>query len=130
MELQIGNAALRLIVLLLACSAAGCVYAPPYTVVDGGSAPAYGYSAYPGYATYGYPYARPAYAYPPVTLDFGFSYYDRGSRHHGRHGWGHHHGGRHHHGGHVGRSHHGGHGHHYRGGHGRGHGHGHGGRRR
>lgn len=128
MKLQIGSAAQRLVfVLLLACSAAGCVYAPPYAAYDGGYAPAYGYSGYPAYSSYGYPYARPAYVYPPVTLGLGFSYYDRGPRHYGGHRWGH--GGRHH-GAHGWRGHHGGHSHHYHGGRGRGHGHGHGARRR
>jgi len=112
MTLQIGGAAKRLILsLLLACGAGGCVYGPPYAAYDGGYAPAYTDSPYPANAYYGYPYARPAYAYPPVTLDFGFSYYDRGSRHHGGRGWG--------------RGYHGGHGHHHG-----GRGHGHGGRRR
>ncbi len=71
---------------LLAVGLGGCVYAPPYA-----------YDA--GYPAYNYPnYGYPTYVGPPVTLDFGFSYYDRprhhdggayygrGGRHHG--GWG------------------------------------------
>lgn len=63
------------IAVLLACGLGGCaVYAPPY---------AYD-SYYPGY---GYPaYGYPTYVGPPVTLDFGFGFYNGGYR--GR-GWGH-----------------------------------------
>ena len=66
------------VALSLALGLGGCVYAPPYAY-DG------------GYPTYGYPsYGYPTYVGPPVTLDFGFSYYDRPRYHHGYH-----HGGRH-----------------------------------
>jgi len=106
MNLQILGAAKRLTLsLLLACGIGGCaVYGPPYAVHDGGYAPAYGYSSYSSYPAYseysaypaysysgGYPYAGPAYAYPPVSLDLGFSYYDRRPRHRGGDGWGHRH---------------------------------------
>ena len=87
MKTQIRGAAKRLFIsLLLASGLGGCaVYGPPYAAYDS------------------YPYGgSPAYAYPPVTLDLGFSYYDRGPRYHGGHGWNHGHG----------RGHHGGRGHH------------------
>ena len=106
MNLQIKGAAKRLTFsLLLACGLGGCVaYGPPYATYDGAYVPAYGYSSYSSYPYYGaYPYSSPAYAYPPVTLGLGFSYYDRGPRHYGH---GHHHGRGHYHGGHR----HGGHG--------------------
>ncbi|MCC2957899.1 hypothetical protein LK542_19965 [Massilia sp. IC2-477] len=75
--------------LLLTFGLGGCVYAPPYA-----------YDA--GYPAYGYPaYGYPTYVGPPVTLDFGFSFYDRPRHHHGRHHeWSHHRG-------HHGWSHHG-----------------------
>ncbi|MGF6274895.1 hypothetical protein ABIB38_003287 [Massilia sp. UYP11] len=125
MNLQIKGAAKRLTFsLLLACGLGGCVYAPPYAGYDTAYAPAAGYSSYPAYPSssyYGaYPYGRPAYVYPPVTLGLGFSYYDRGPRHHGHgrhHGWGRGHGG------HQWRGHHGGHGGRHHGGPGRGRGH-------
>jgi hypothetical protein len=93
MKSTIKGAAKRLVIsLLLACGLGGCAYyGPPYAPYD---------SSYP-YYSYG-----PGYAYPPVSLDLGFTYFDHGSRHHGGHGWGHH-GGRGHHG-----FHHGGGGHH------------------
>jgi len=68
--------------LLVAGSLGGCaVYGPPY-------AAAYDPYYYPGYA-------YPTYVGPPVALNFGFGYYDRGYRHgyygkhHGyrSHGW-------------------------------------------
>ena len=63
------------VALLVAFGLGGCVYAPPYA-----------YDA--GYPAYGYPsYGYPTYVGPPVTLDFGFSYYDRPRHHH--HGYGH-----------------------------------------
>lgn len=122
MEMQIGGAAKRLILsLLLAWGVGGCaVYGPPYAAYpahDTGYAPAYGYGGYSGYSGSSY-YGGPAYAYPPVTLGLGFSYYDRGPRLHGRAG---HHGRGHRHGGYQWRGHHGGHGHQHHGGHGRGH---------
>lgn len=129
MVLQIEGAAKRLILsLLLACGAAGCaVYGPPYAAYGapygatygGAYGGAYGNSVYPGYSyDGGYPYAAPAYAYPPLTLGLGFSYHDRGERYHGHrghrghHGWGdRHRAGNAWRGGHGGRRHHdGGHG--------------------
>lgn len=105
----LGAAKRPILSLLLACSLGGCaVYGPPYAAYDTAYPPAYGYATYPAHAYDGYPYGRPAYAYPPVTFDLGFSYYDRGPRHHGRHGWGHRH-----RGGHEWRGHHRGHGHHH-----------------
>jgi len=82
MHTHVQGAAKRLLIsLLLACGLGGCaVYGPPYGPY-GSSSP--------------YVYDTPAYAYPPVTLDLGFSYYDRGPRYHGGHRWGHHHGGHH-----------------------------------
>ena len=69
---------------LLVFGLGGCVYAPPYA-----------YDA--GYPAYGYPsYGYPTYVGPPVTLDFGFSYYDRPRHHYGGHHYGrggHRHGG-------------------------------------
>ena len=64
--------------LLLAGSLGGCaVYGPPY-------AAAYDPYYYPGYA-------YPTYVGPPVALNFGFGYVDRGYRHgyhgHHHHGW-------------------------------------------
>lgn len=92
MRLQLAGAAKRLIFsLLLAGGVGGCaVYGPPYGAYGSGYAPAYGYSTYPAYSySGGYPYAGPAYAYPPLSLGLGFTYFDRGPRYHGRHGWGH-----------------------------------------
>lgn len=84
MKTQTKGVAKRLVIsLLLAAGLGGCVYAPPYSAYDGG----YGYSG------------GPAYAYPPVSLDLGFSYYDRGPRYHGGgHHWRGHHGRDHHRG--------------------------------
>ncbi|MBQ5946078.1 hypothetical protein [Massilia sp. ST3] len=86
MKTQIRGAAKRLLIsLLLAGGLGGCaVYGPPYAAYDSS-----------------YPYGSPAYVYPPVSVDLGFSYYDRGPRYHGGHGW--HHGGWR---GHHGRGHH------------------------
>ena len=73
--------------LLLAAGATGCaVYSPPY---------AGGYDSYP------YSYGYPTYVGPPVTLDLGFQFYDRGRGYYGgHHGFrGHQHGFRGHHGG-------------------------------
>ncbi|WP_306397534.1 hypothetical protein [Telluria beijingensis] len=101
MNLQMMGAAKRLIFsLLLASGIGGCaVYGPPYAIHDAGYAPAYGYSTYSTYPadSYygGYPYTGPAYAYPPLSLGLGFSYYDRGPRHDRGHGWGHRHRGGH-----------------------------------
>jgi len=98
MALQIRGAAKRLILsLMLACGAAGCaVYGPPYAPYGAPYGSTAGYSAYPAYSyDDGYSYGAPAYAYPPVTLGLGFSYYDRGPRHHGGHGWGNRHRGGH-----------------------------------
>lgn len=106
MALQIRGAAKRLILsLLLACGATGCaVYGPPYSAYGAPyDYPAYSYDG-------GYAYGAPAYAYPPLSLDLGFSYYDRGPRHRGGHGWGHRH-----RGGGDWRGHRGGHGQHHRG---------------
>lgn len=59
-----------LVASVLGCAVGGCaVYAPPYA----------GYGSY--YPAYGYP----AYIGPPVSLDFGFGFYNGGYR--GR-GWG------------------------------------------
>ena len=84
MKTQTKGVAKRLVIsLLLAAGLGGCVYAPPYSAYDGG----YGSSG------------GPAYAYPPVSLDLGFSYYDRGPRYHGGgHHWRGHHGRGHHRG--------------------------------
>ncbi len=93
MTSQFKGAAKRLVIsLLLACGLGGCaVYGPPYATYD---------SSYP------YAYGQPAYVYPPVSLDLGFTYFDHGPRYHGGHRWGHHHGGHHgwrgHHRGHGG----------------------------
>lgn len=87
MKTQRTGAAWRTVAtILLALGLGGCVYAPPY--------------AYDPYPAYGYPaYNYPTYVGPPVTLDFGFSFYDRPRHHHhGHHGW-RHHAGRDHHGG-------------------------------
>lgn len=62
--------------LLLAGGLGGCVYAPPYAAVDP-------YYSYPGYA-------YPTYVGPPVSLNFGYGYYEHrhSSRYHGKHhGW-------------------------------------------
>ncbi len=77
MKTQTKGVAKRLVIsLLLAAGLGGCaVYGPPYAAYDGG----YGYNS------------SPAYVYPPVSLDLGFSYYDRGPRYHGGRGWGHNH---------------------------------------
>ena len=94
MRLQIIGAAKRLILsLLLACGLAGCaIYGPPHGAYGAGYGPSYGYSGYPTYPySSSYAYGGPAYAYPPVSLDLGFTYYDRGSRRDGGHGWGHRH---------------------------------------
>lgn len=61
---------------LLAGGLGGCVYAPPYAAYDP-------YYSYPGYA-------YPTYVGPPVSLNFGYGYYEH--RHHHRyqgkhHGW-------------------------------------------
>lgn len=70
---------------LIAGSLGGCaVYGPPY-------AAAYDPTYYSGY---GYGYGYPTYVGPPVALNFGFGYYDRGDGY--RHGHGHYHGGRSH----------------------------------
>lgn len=61
--------------LLLGCGLGGCaVYAPPYAAYD------------PYYPAYGYGY--PAYIGPPVSLDLGFGFYDRGFRGRGGRGFG------------------------------------------
>lgn len=82
MKTQTKGVAKRLVIsLLLVAGLGGCaVYGPPYSAYDGG----YGYGA------------GPAYVYPPVSVDLGFSYYDRGPRYNRGHGWGHHHGRWHH----------------------------------
>jgi hypothetical protein len=108
--------------LLAGAALSGCVYDPYYAVHD--PAPLalpyyypYGYGYTYGYP-YGYGYARPAYAGPPITFNFGYSHYshhDHGHGHYGGHGgsgwhghgWGGGHGG--YHGAHGGG--HGGHGH-------------------
>jgi hypothetical protein len=85
MKTQTKGVAKRLVIsLLLAAGLGGCaVYGPPYSAYDGG----YGYSG------------APAYVYPPVSVDLGFSYYDRGPRYHGgHHHWRGHHGRGHHRG--------------------------------
>jgi len=72
------------IALVAAGGLGGCaVYGPPYA------------AAYDPYYYSGYGY--PAYVGPPVSLNFGYGYYDRGYRHsHGpryggrSHGWGRH----------------------------------------
>lgn len=70
--------------LVIAGSLGGCaVCGPPY-------AAAYDPYYYPSYG-YGYP----TYVGPPVALNFGFGYYDRGGYGH-RHGYGKYHGGRSH----------------------------------
>lgn len=71
MKSQIKGAAKRLVIsLLVAGGLGGCaVYAPPYASYDST-----------------YPYSGPAYVYPPVALDLGFTYYDRGPRYYGGYG--------------------------------------------
>ena len=65
--------------LLVVSGLGGCaVYGPPY-------AAAYDPYYYPGYA-------YPTYVGPPVSLNFGFGYVDRGYGY--RNGYGHYHGGR------------------------------------
>jgi hypothetical protein len=81
MKSQFKGAAKRLVIsLLLACGLGGCaVYGPPYAPYEST-----------------YPYGGPAYVYPPVSLDLGFTYYDRGPRYYdgpryyGGPRWGHH----------------------------------------
>jgi hypothetical protein len=71
MKSQIKGAAKRLVIsLLVAGGLGGCaVYAPPYGSYEST-----------------YPYGGPAYVYPPVSLDLGFTYYDRGPRYYGGYG--------------------------------------------
>jgi hypothetical protein len=68
MKSQTKGAAKRLIFsLLLACGLGGCaVYEPAYAPYESS-----------------YPYGGPAYVYPPVALDLGFTYYDRGPFYYG-----------------------------------------------
>jgi len=75
-----------LLTALAGAALSGCVaYGPPYAVYDPAPVAAPYYYPY-GYSYgYGYGYGRPAYAGPPVTLNFGYSHYDRGYR--GGHGW-------------------------------------------
>jgi len=75
------NGVAKRLILSLAAGAAlsGCaVYAPPYAGYD---APVSG-----PYYSYPYSYAYPAYVGPPISLDFGFGFYDHGFG--GGHGWG------------------------------------------
>ena len=62
--------------LLLAGGLGGCaVYAPPYAAYD----------PYYSYPSYGYP----TYVGPPISLDFGFGYYEHRHSYRGHHhGWG------------------------------------------
>jgi hypothetical protein len=64
--------------LLLAVGVGGCaVYGPPYGTYD----------------PYYYNYGPPVYVGPPVSLDLGFGFYERGHGGRGYHHRGHHYGG-------------------------------------
>jgi hypothetical protein len=87
MDTRKDGVAARLVLSLAAGAAlSGCVYAPPYAPYAGYDAPATA-----PYYSYPYGYAYPAYVGPPISLDFGFGFYDhgyRGGRGWGGHGWG------------------------------------------